>query len=127
MMRGLAVELRERLRLLELEALGLVGIDAAEPEHGRHDVGAGGVPARRAAATSRSPVASMTTSPMTASRPPLLSQMTPTMRLLRTMARENRNAAADAPGLAHHVVDTRFQPSGIEGGGVADRVWLQCV
>ena len=31
---------RKALRLLVLEALGRVGIDAAETEHGGHDVGA---------------------------------------------------------------------------------------
>ena len=37
---GLAVERREGLRLLVLEALGRVGVDAAQAEHGGDDVGA---------------------------------------------------------------------------------------
>ena len=37
---GLAVERREGLGLLVLEALGLLGVDVAEAEHGGDDVGA---------------------------------------------------------------------------------------
>ena len=77
------------------------------------------------AATSRSPVASITTSPRIASRPLLVSQITPLTWPSSTSVRENHECrrSVDA-GLLHHLERDALPGVGIEGGGEADRVRL---
>ena len=66
-----------------------------------------------AAATSRSPVVSITMSAMIASRPAFVSQITPRMRPSCTIALENHECSRTfTPASAIISFETRFQPSG---------------